>query len=190
MSRFAARSGISTLTLVLSRSDLIVIYIYLHSKCFSYTPVLCSYYIIIRNLITILFSCSSTLARFHPSKRFHLAIASYKGAVSVYDVQSKRNILNLSEAHDAPCRDVSMCSTQPSLLVSVGYDCKINIFDIRRNKAQSSSGRLTYSHPLSTVALSECGTYFCAGNLKGELIAYDMRSTKAPLAVRPVHEGW
>ncbi|XP_017859886.1 PREDICTED: uncharacterized protein LOC108611648 [Drosophila arizonae] len=131
----------------------------------------------------------STLARFHPSKRFHLAIASYKGAVSVYDVQSKRNILNLSEAHDAPCRDVSMCSTQPSLLVSVGYDCKINIFDIRRNKAQSSSGRLTYSHPLSTVALSECGTYFCAGNLKGELIAYDMRSTKAPLAVRPVHEG-
>ncbi|XP_030555033.1 uncharacterized protein LOC115758492 [Drosophila novamexicana] len=131
----------------------------------------------------------STLARFHPSKRFHLAVASYKGTVSVYDVQSKRTIFNIDDAHDAPCRDVSMCSSQPSLLVSVGYDCIINIFDIRRNKAQSSSGRLAYSHPMSTVALSECGTYFCAGNLKGELIAYDMRSTKAPLAVRSVHEG-
>lgn len=134
--------------------------------------------------------CSSTLARFHPSKRFHLAVASYTGAVNVYEMQSKRTIFNISDAHSAPCRDVTMCRTQPSLLVSVGYDCKINIFDIRRNKAQSSSGRLSYSHPLSTVALSECGTYFCAGNLKGELISYDMRSTKVPLAVRPVHEGW
>ncbi|XP_022227007.2 uncharacterized protein LOC111077153 [Drosophila obscura] len=131
----------------------------------------------------------STLARFHPSKRFQLSIASYKGAVTVYDFQSKRKIFHVSDAHDAPCRDVSMCTAQPSLLVSVGYDCKINIFDIRRNRAQPASSRLTYSHPLSTVALSECGTYFCAGNLKGELIAYDIRNSKSPLAVRSVHDG-
>ncbi|EDW03326.1 GH11178 [Drosophila grimshawi] len=131
----------------------------------------------------------STLARFHPSKRFHLGVASFKGTVTVYDVQAKRSIFHLEDAHDAPCRDVSMCSGQPSLLVSVGYDCKINIFDIRRNKAQAPSGRLEYTHPMSTVALSECGTYFCAGNLKGELVSYDMRSTKAPLAVRSVHDG-
>ncbi|XP_032598372.2 uncharacterized protein LOC116806258 [Drosophila grimshawi] len=131
----------------------------------------------------------STLARFHPSKRFHLGVASFKGTVTVYDVQAKRSIFHLEDAHDAPCRDVSMCSGQPSLLVTVGYDCKINIFDIRRNKAQAPSGRLEYTHPMSTVALSECGTYFCAGNLKGELVSYDMRSTKAPLAVRSVHDG-
>ncbi|KAH8409363.1 hypothetical protein KR222_001789 [Zaprionus bogoriensis] len=131
----------------------------------------------------------STLARFHPCMRFHLAVASYTGTVTVYEMQTKRKIYNINDAHSAPCRDVSMCRSQPSLLVSVGYDCKINIFDIRRNKAQSSLGRLSYSHPLSTVALSECGTYFCAGNLKGELISYDIRSTKVPLAVRPVHEG-
>ncbi|KAH8378526.1 hypothetical protein KR093_011813 [Drosophila rubida] len=131
----------------------------------------------------------STLARFHPRKRFQLAVASYKGAVSLYDLQSKRTTFHISDAHSAPCRDVSMCASQSSLLVSVGYDCKINIFDIRRSKAQSSSGRLNYSHPLSTVTLSECGTYFCAGNLKGELITYDMRSTRTPLAVRAVHDG-
>uniref|UniRef100_A0A6P4FC81 Uncharacterized protein LOC108050515 n=1 Tax=Drosophila rhopaloa TaxID=1041015 RepID=A0A6P4FC81_DRORH len=131
----------------------------------------------------------STLVRFHPSKRFHLSIASYKGAVTVYDVQGMRKIFHASEAHSAPCRDISMCASQPALLVSVGYDCKINIFDIRRNRAQASTDRLTYSHPLSTVALSECGTYLCAGNLKGELIAYDMRSTKAPLAIRSVHDA-
>nr|XP_017033890.1 uncharacterized protein LOC108082836 isoform X2 [Drosophila kikkawai] len=131
----------------------------------------------------------STLVRFHPSKRFQLSIASYKGAVTVYDVQGKRKIFHASEAHSAPCRDISMCSSQPALLVSVGYDSKINIFDIRKNRAQASTDRLSYFHPLSTVALSECGTYFCAGTLKGELIAYDMRSTKAPLAVKRVHDG-
>ncbi|XP_017015651.2 protein NEDD1 [Drosophila takahashii] len=130
----------------------------------------------------------STLVRFSPSKRFHLSIASYKGAVTVYDVQGMRKIFHASEAHSAPCRDISMCASQPALLVSVGYDCKINIFDIRRNRAQASTDRLTYSLPLSTVALSECGTYLCAGNLKGELIAYDMRTTKTPLAVRSVHD--
>ncbi|XP_017067889.2 uncharacterized protein LOC108105690 [Drosophila eugracilis] len=131
----------------------------------------------------------STLVRFHPSKRFHLSIASYKGAVTVYDVQGMRKVFHASEAHSAPCRDISMCASQPALLVSVGYDCKINIFDIRRNRAQASTDRLSYSHPLSTVALSECGTYLCAGNLKGELIAYDMRNTTAPLAVRNAHEA-
>ncbi|XP_030382813.1 uncharacterized protein LOC115630417 isoform X2 [Scaptodrosophila lebanonensis] len=136
---------------------------------------------------TLTFDDNATLARFHPAKRFQLSVASYKGAVTVYDMQYKRKLLNINDAHDAPCRDISMCSAQPALLVSVGYDCKINIFDIRR-RVQAPSGRLSYSHPLSTVALSECGTYFCAGNLKGELIAYDMRSTKSPLAVRNVHE--
>ncbi|KAH8324557.1 hypothetical protein KR074_011064 [Drosophila pseudoananassae] len=130
----------------------------------------------------------STLVRFHPSKRFQLSIASYKGAVYVYDVQSKRKIFN-ADAHTAPCRDISMCAALPNMLVSVGFDCKINIFDIRKNRAQASTDRLGFSHPLSTVALSECGTYFCAGNLKGELLAYDMRSTKSPLAVKSVHEG-
>ncbi|XP_016964321.1 uncharacterized protein LOC108034073 [Drosophila biarmipes] len=130
----------------------------------------------------------STLVRFNPRKRFHLSIASYKGAITVYDVQGMRKIFHASEAHSAPCRDIGMCASQPALLVSVGYDCKINIFDIRRNRAQASTDRLTYSLPLSTVALSECGTYLCAGNLKGELIAYDMRTTKTPLAVKSVHD--
>ncbi|XP_068145223.1 protein NEDD1 [Drosophila tropicalis] len=142
-----------------------------------------------RKIDTIHIDEQSSLARFHPTKRLQLGVASYKGAVTVYDIQSKRKTFHVTDAHDAPCRDLSMCSSQPSLLVSVGYDCKINIFDIRRQRGQPSTDRLKYTTPLSTVALSECGMYFCAGNLKGELIAYDMRSTKQPLAVRKVHEG-
>ncbi|KAH8273613.1 hypothetical protein KR018_004117 [Drosophila ironensis] len=137
---------------------------------------------------TFTLDSESTLVRFHPSRRFQLSIASFKGAIYVFDVQSKRMIFN-ADAHTAPCRDISMCSALPNLLVSVGYDCKINIYDIRKNRAQAATDRLGFSHPLSAVTLSECGTYFCVGNLKGELIAYDTRSTKHPLAVKMVHDG-
>lgn len=67
-----------------------------------------------------------------------------------------------------------MCSSLsiPDTLISVGYDCCINIFDLRRNIQRT---QITCCHPLSTVAVSTCGNYFCVGNLKGELISYDMR---------------
>ncbi|XP_037816858.1 protein NEDD1 [Lucilia sericata] len=128
---------------------------------------------------------NSTLARFHPTKRFQLSIASYKGAVTIYDVHSKRKLFHATDAHGAQCRDLCMSPANPDTLISVGYDCVINIFDTRR---KVKPVQLIYCHPLSTVAASECGTYFCVGNLKGELTTYDMRNTKVFLASKKIHD--
>ncbi|XP_055837709.1 uncharacterized protein LOC129906098 [Episyrphus balteatus] len=128
---------------------------------------------------------NSTLCRFHPTKRFHLSIASYKGSVYIYDIQAKRTIFTSQECHAAPCRDLCMSPALPDVLLSVGYDCIINVFDTRK---KSKPQQIQYCHPLSTVALSECGNYFCVGNLKGELISYDMRNTKNYLAAKIVHD--
>ncbi|XP_065355951.1 protein NEDD1 [Calliphora vicina] len=128
---------------------------------------------------------NSTLARFHPTKRFQLSIASYKGAVTIYDVHSKRKLFHAADAHGAQCRDLCMSPANPDTLISVGYDCIINIFDTRR---KVKPVQLIYCHPLSTVAASECGTYFCVGNLKGELTTYDMRNTKIFLASKKIHD--
>lgn len=38
---------------------------------------------------------SSTSAKFHPVKKFALAVASYEGAVTVLDVQTKKNVRNV-----------------------------------------------------------------------------------------------
>ncbi|XP_011210693.2 uncharacterized protein LOC105231216 [Bactrocera dorsalis] len=128
---------------------------------------------------------NSTLARFHPTKRFQFSIASFKGAVTVYDLQTKRKIFNLNDAHASPCRDLCMSAATPDSLISVGYDCIVNVFDTRRRTPQM---KLNHPHPLSTVAMSGCGTYFCVGNLKGELISYDIRSVKKCLATKKVHD--
>ncbi|XP_075152862.1 WD repeat-containing protein Grip71 [Haematobia irritans] len=128
---------------------------------------------------------NSTLARFHPTKRFQLSIASYKGAVTIYDVYAKRKVFHAADAHGAQCRDLCMSPANPDTLISVGYDCTINIFDTRR---KVKPVQISYCHPLSTVAASECGNYMCVGNLKGELTTYDMRNTKMFLSSKKVHD--
>ncbi|XP_013115432.2 uncharacterized protein LOC106093011 [Stomoxys calcitrans] len=128
---------------------------------------------------------NSTLARFHPTKRFQLSIASYKGAVTIYDVHTKRKVFHAADAHGAQCRDLCMSAANPDTLISVGYDCTINIFDTRR---KVKPVQIAYCHPLSTVAASECGNFICVGNLKGELTTYDLRNTKMFLASKKIHD--
>lgn len=129
---------------------------------------------------------NSTLARFHPTKRFHLSVASYTGSVYIYDMQSKRRIFRTTDSHGAPCRDLCTSPSNPDILLSVGYDCILNIFDIRR---KLSPQQIRSNHPLSSVCISECGKYCVTGNLKGELISYDLRNLKECLECSLVHDS-
>lgn len=121
----------------------------------------------------------STLTRFHPTKQFHLAVASYKGAVTVYDIAAKKITYQDKNAHDAPCRDVAMPVDIPYRLLTCGCDSLIKIYDMRKRSVglqiQSYCG-------LSTISVSKCGGFFASGNLKGDVLTYDIRDLKKPLA--------
>lgn len=125
------------------------------------------------------------MARFHPTKKFHLAIASNKGSVTIFDFTAKRKSFHY-EAHAAPCRDVCMSPVHPDCLVTVGYDTVINIFDTRK---KTLSMQISHEYPFSTISLSDCGLFCCAGNLKGEIIGYDFRNLKNALNIQKVHDG-
>lgn len=127
---------------------------------------------------TISFDRDSTLARFNPAKRFHLAVASYKGGVTVYDIASKRIHFQQKDAHDAPCRDIAMPEDVPDRLLSCGCDSLVKIFDTRK---KATGLQIRSSCGLSTISVSKCGGFFCVGNLKGDIITYDMRSLRQPL---------
>ena len=128
---------------------------------------------------------SSTLARFHPTKKFHLSVASFKGAVFIYDIHAKRTVYQCRDAHTAPCRDICLSPNQPNTLLSVGYDCCISIHDTRKSLTPKS---IKCEHPLSCITISDCGNFCCAGNLKGELIAYDLRNLKSTLEIQKLYE--
>ncbi|XP_031619153.1 uncharacterized protein LOC116338185 isoform X2 [Contarinia nasturtii] len=127
----------------------------------------------------------STLVRFHPARKFALAVGSYEGAITMLDIQTKKKLFYEKTAHDAPIRDISMYDSQ-DLFVSCGFDCNINVFDLRKRlKVQ----QYKQPHPMSTVCLSPCGMFCVAGNLKGDVISYDFRSMKEPLDTKRVHDS-
>lgn len=124
--------------------------------------------------------------RFHPTKRFSLAVASYMGALTILDIQSKKKTFFEKNAHSAPCRDISMTASAPDIIVSCGYDCNLNVYDLRKRNLVQQSQQL---HPLSTVCLSPCGNYCVAGNLKGDVISFDFRNIKQALDTKRCHDG-
>lgn len=117
----------------------------------------------------------STLARFHPQKRSHLGVASYSGKVYLLDVFAKKAIYK-ADGHSAPCSDIVMSE---DYILSSGYDGMIKIFDLRK---KSPGLQIQTNYGWTSIALSICGLYLVGGTLKGELMSYDMRNIKKPLA--------
>lgn len=107
--------------------------------------------------------------------------------VTVMDSQSKRTIFQDKQAHrSAPCSDISWTNGSRDTLVTVGYDCMMNVYDMRTRSATSC---IKNPHPFSTVATSSCGTYCVAGNLKGDIFSYDFRNFKSALTSNRAHDG-
>lgn len=117
-----------------------------------------------------------------------MAVASYLSNVTVLDIQSKKSIFKQMRAHnDSPCVDVCWSPTDPNQLISVGYDCKLNVYDLRQKPILHQIKDLS---PFNSVAVSPCGMFCCTGSLRGGLCAYDLRSLRANLATRKdVHSG-
>lgn len=125
----------------------------------------------------------SSVARFHPGKRYLLGVASYSGTVSVYDISYKRIHFQAKEAHLAPCSDLAMSEDSPNFLYTCGADSCIKIFDLRKK----STGLQVSTHcGLSSIGVSKSGEYIAVGNLKGELLTYDIRVLKQPLAKKRI----
>lgn len=62
-------------------------------------------------------------------------------------------------------------------MLSSGYDSIIKIYDLRKK-----SPALQIQACYGWTSLSTLGVYFVGGNMKGELISYDMRNIKKPLS--------
>lgn len=123
--------------------------------------------------------------RFHPARKFALAIGSYEGAVTMIDIETKKKLYANNAAHEAPVPDISMFDSQ-DVFVSCGYDAKINVYDLRRGALVQQHKQ---SHPLSSVCVSPCGTFCVAGNLKGDVISFDFRNMSEALAVKRIHDS-
>lgn len=100
-------------------------------------------------------------------------------------MSSKRISFQERNAHESPCRDLAMPEDNPNRLLSCGGDSVIKIFDTRKK----STGLQIQSYcGLNTIAVTSCGGLFAVGNLKGDLLTYDMRNLGQPLAKMKVDD--
>lgn len=120
-----------------------------------------------------------SIARFNPSKNFYLAMSSDHGSIYIKDLNNNRFVFQEKEAHDAPIRDLCMPEDIPDRLITCGCDALIKIFDTRK---RSTGIQISTSCGLNSVSVSKCGGFIVAGNLKGDVITFDMRSLRQPLA--------
>lgn len=134
---------------------------------------------------TITLDKNSCLARFHPTKRFHLSIASLGGSVTVYDIQSKKIHFQMKDAHSAPCKDLCVPQEVPDRLFTVGYDNVVNIYDTRK---KNFGMKISGNTPFSSISSTACGTLFVIGTLRGEIISYDIRNLKTHLEFAKPHD--
>ena len=135
--------------------------------------------------VLILTCFSSILCRYHPVRKAHVAVGSSKGAVVLYDTHTKKNLYQCPQAHATICSDISMSQTYPDYIYSVGYDCIINIFDTR---VKMVAQQIKSNYPFQTIATSDCGNYFCTGNIKGFVYGYDIRNLLEPLQTKKVND--
>ncbi|XP_035775258.1 uncharacterized protein LOC118457634 [Anopheles albimanus] len=135
---------------------------------------------------TIPFDKNTIKARFHPTKRSILAMASCNGAIMQYDTQTKKPVFSQLTAHSAPCRDLAMVETYPDYLFSVGYDSVINIFDVR---GKQPAMQVQSNYPFESLAIANDGHRFAVGNLKGYVYGYDLRNLRDPLNMQKLHQS-
>lgn len=125
------------------------------------------------------------MVRFHPVREFGLAVGSYEGGITMVDIQTKQKLFCDETAHRAPVRDISMFDSA-DVFVSCGYDSNINVYDLRTNSVVQQHRQ---DYPLSTVCVSSCGKLCVAGNLKGDVIAFDFRSMNEPLNIKRIYDS-
>lgn len=78
-----------------------------------------------------------------------------------------------------------MFTSNQDTFISCGYDCNINVFDMRK---RSIVQQYKQPYSLSTICISACGTFCVAGNLKGDITSFDFRHMKEPLDMKRAHD--
>lgn len=118
-------------------------------------------------------------------REFTLAIGSDQGGITMYDTQTKQKLFYDEKAHQASVRDISMFES-PDVFVSCSYDSKINVYDLRTDSIVQQHKQ---DYPLSCVCVTSCGKSCVAGNLKGDIIAFDFRNLKDALNTKRIYNS-
>ncbi|NXY17623.1 NEDD1 protein, partial [Atrichornis clamosus] len=119
-------------------------------------------------------------------KKSLLGTVSDSGHVTLWDVNSQNPYHNFENTHKAPASEICFSPVNKLLLVTVGLDKRIILYDTLSKKLLTT---IVADFPLTTVDFMPDGTTLAIGCSRGKICQYDLRQLTAPVKAVIAHKG-
>ncbi|XP_054845285.1 protein NEDD1 isoform X2 [Eublepharis macularius] len=123
--------------------------------------------------------------KYSPFKKALLGSVSDSGTVTLWDVNSQSPYHNFENAHKAPAYEICFSPVSELLLVTVGLDKRIILYDTASKKQLRT---LVAESPLTAVDFMPEGTTLAIGSSRGKIYHYDLRKLTAPVKSVSAHK--
>ncbi|XP_065274161.1 protein NEDD1 [Emys orbicularis] len=118
-------------------------------------------------------------------KKSLLGSVSDSGTVTLWDVNSQNPYHNFENAHKAPASEICFSPVNELLLVTIGLDKRIILYDTSSKKLLRT---LVAESPLTAVDFMPDGTTLAIGSSRGKIYHYDLRKLTSPVKTVSAHK--
>ncbi|NWU66108.1 NEDD1 protein, partial [Pterocles burchelli] len=115
-----------------------------------------------------------------------LGSVSDSGNVTLWDVNNQKPYHNFENTHKAPASEICFSPVNKLLLVTVGLDKRIILYDTSSKKLLTT---IVADFPLTTVDFMPDGTTLAIGCSRGKICQYDLRQLTSPVKTVIAHKG-
>ncbi|NWU07337.1 NEDD1 protein, partial [Cephalopterus ornatus] len=119
-------------------------------------------------------------------KKSLLGSVSDSGSVTLWDVNSQNPYHNFENTHKAPASEICFSPVNKLLLVTVGLDKRVILYDTLSKKLLTT---IVADFPLTTVDFMPDGTTLAIGCSRGKICQYDLRQLTSPVKTVIAHKG-
>ncbi|NWR52356.1 NEDD1 protein, partial [Regulus satrapa] len=119
-------------------------------------------------------------------KKTLLGTVSDSGNVALWDVNNQSPYHNFENTHKAPASEICFSPVNKLLLVTVGLDKRIILYDTLSKKLLTT---IVADFPLTTVDFMPDGTTLAIGCSRGKICQYDLRQLTSPVKTVIAHKG-
>lgn len=119
-------------------------------------------------------------------KKSLLGSVSDDGAVNLWDVNTRRLLHSFSDTHRVPATDLAFSPFNESLMMSVGLDKKLFIYDVQ---GKSIVKTVSLDNPLTSVDIMYDGVTVGVGTTRGAVHIFDLRQGTTPVRLMNAHQS-
>ncbi|WOL09295.1 protein NEDD1 [Canna indica] len=112
--------------------------------------------------------------------RHVLSIAGDDGSVHIWDTTGRSPKVSWLKQHSAPTTGICFSPSSEKIIVTVGLDKKLYMFDSGTRRPTSC---MPFEAPFSSLAYNDDGNVLAAGTSNGRVVFYDVRGKPKPFTV-------